>query len=54
MAETPRHSDAGAAAADESYSNINRTHGSRGKSRLFHMRNFNNWVKLVQIGELDP
>jgi len=48
------HSDTGAAAADKFYSGLTRTLGTRADSRLYHMRNFNGWVKATQIAELDP
>ena len=54
-ANEPFHQDASAAAADRVYGeNLTRTLESRYKSRIFHMRAFNNWVKATQISELDP
>jgi mRNA (guanine-N7-)-methyltransferase len=48
------HANSGAAAADAFYSNLTRSLDTRADSRLFHMRNFNGWVKATQIAELDP
>ncbi len=48
------HADSGAAAADAFYSNLTRSLDTRADSRLYHMRNFNGWVKATQIAELDP
>ena len=48
------HADSGAAAADTFYSNLTRSLDTRADSFLFHMRNFNGWVKATQISELDP
>jgi len=48
------HTDSGAAAADAFYSNLTRSLDTRADSFLFHMRNFNGWVKATQISELDP
>eukprot|EP00559_Dactyliosolen_fragilissimus_P001954 CAMPEP_0184867508 /NCGR_PEP_ID=MMETSP0580-20130426/26883_1 /TAXON_ID=1118495 /ORGANISM="Dactyliosolen fragilissimus" /LENGTH=790 /DNA_ID=CAMNT_0027367841 /DNA_START=107 /DNA_END=2482 /DNA_ORIENTATION=- len=48
------HTNAGAAAADAFYSNLTRSLDTRADSILFHMRNFNGWIKATQIGELDP
>ena len=48
------HSDTGASAADKFYSGLTRNMGTRGDSRLYHMRNFNGWVKATSIAELDP
>mmetsp|Transcript_25221 Transcript_25221/g.39023 ORF Transcript_25221/g.39023 Transcript_25221/m.39023 type:complete len:433 (+) Transcript_25221:58-1356(+) len=48
-----KHADAGAAAADHFYSNLNRTNQElRTNSRLFHMRAFNGWVKAMQIAQV--
>lgn len=52
--DTPFHSNRGAADADNFYSNLTRTLDTRTDSRLFHMRNFNGWVKATLIAELDP
>ena len=56
QSDTPAtfHSNKGAAAADEFYSNLTRTLSTRSESILYHMRNFNGWVKATQIAELDP
>jgi mRNA (guanine-N7-)-methyltransferase len=48
------HKDRGAAAADDFYSNLTRDQETTADSNLFHMRKFNNWVKSIQIQELDP
>ena len=48
------HTDSGAAAADKFYSNLTRSLGTRADSMLYHMRNFNGWIKATQIAELDP
>jgi hypothetical protein len=48
------HTDSGAAAADKFYSGLNRSLGTRADSILYHMRNFNGWIKATQIAELDP
>ena len=48
------HADSGAAAADKFYSELTRSLGTRADSILYHMRNFNGWVKATQIAELDP
>mmetsp|Transcript_14865 Transcript_14865/g.36412 ORF Transcript_14865/g.36412 Transcript_14865/m.36412 type:complete len:889 (+) Transcript_14865:224-2890(+) len=48
------HKDRGAAAADDFYSNLTRDQDTTADSNLFHMRKFNNWVKSIQIQELDP
>lgn len=48
------HMDKGAAAADAFYSNLTRSLDTRADSKLYHMRNFNGWVKATQIAELDP
>jgi len=48
------HANSGAAAADAFYSNLTRSLDTRADSKLFHMRNFNGWVKATQIAELDP
>lgn len=48
------HSNNGAAAADKFYSSLTRSLDTRSSSRLFHMRNFNGWVKACQIAELTP
>ncbi len=48
------HANCGAAAADVFYSNLTRSLDTHVDSRLFHMRNFNGWVKATQIAELDP
>jgi mRNA (guanine-N7-)-methyltransferase len=48
------HTDKGAAAADAFYSNLTRSLDTRADSKLYHMRNFNGWVKATQISELDP
>lgn len=48
------HTDRGAAAADEFYSSLTRSLDTRADSMLYHMRNFNGWVKATQILELDP
>ena len=48
------HADSGAAAADTFYSNLTRSLDTRADSFLYHMRNFNGWVKATQISELDP
>lgn len=48
------HADSGAAAADAFYSNLTRSLGTRADSMLYHMRNFNGWIKATQIAELDP
>ncbi len=48
------HSNTGAAAADNFYSNLTRNLSTRDKSILYHMKCFNNWVKATQIAELDP
>jgi len=48
------HSNYGAAAADKFYSNLTRSLDTRSSSRLFHMRNFNGWIKACQIAELTP
>lgn len=52
--EDPFHGDSGARAADNFYSNLTRSMGTRADSSLYHMRNFNGWVKATQIAELDP
>ncbi len=52
--ESKFHADSGAAAADKFYSELTRSLGTRADSILFHMRNFNGWVKATQIAELDP
>ncbi|EJK47696.1 hypothetical protein THAOC_33571, partial [Thalassiosira oceanica] len=36
------------------YDGLTRDLGTRADSRLYHMRNFNGWVKATQIAELDP
>ena len=54
MTEGVYHADTGAAAADAFYSNLTRSLDTRADSRLYHMRNFNGWVKATQIAELDP
>lgn len=54
MTEGTYHADSGAAAADAFYSNLTRSLDTRADSRLYHMRNFNGWVKATQIAELDP
>lgn len=54
MTEGTYHADSGAAAADAFYSNLTRSLDTRADSRLYHMRNFNGWVKATQITELDP
>ncbi|GAX21735.1 mRNA (guanine-N7-)-methyltransferase [Fistulifera solaris] len=43
------HQDASAAAADEFYSNLDRTLEFRWQSQIYHMRNYNGWVKAMQI-----
>ncbi len=48
------HTDSGAAAADKFYSELTRSLETRSESILYHMRNFNGWVKATQIAELDP
>lgn len=48
------HTDHGAAAADEFYSKLTRSLETRADSNLYHMRNYNGWVKATQISELDP
>ena len=48
------HANTGAAAADAFYSGLTRSLDTRADSMLFHMRNFNGWVKATQIAELDP
>lgn len=48
------HADSGAAAADAFYSGLTRSLDTRADSRLFHMRNFNGWIKATMIAELDP
>ena len=48
------HTDVGAAAADKFYSELTRSLETRSESILYHMRNFNGWVKATQIAELDP
>ena len=48
------HANKGAAAADEFYSNLTRSLNTRADSMLYHMRNFNGWVKATQIAELEP
>jgi mRNA (guanine-N7-)-methyltransferase len=48
------HANSGAAAADAFYSNLTRSLGTRADSMLYHMRNFNGWIKATQISELDP
>jgi len=48
------HTNTGAAAADNFYSNLTRNLSTRDKSILYHMKCFNNWVKATQIAELDP
>ena len=48
------HADDGAAAADRFYSTLTRSLNTRADSMLYHMRNFNGWVKATQIAELDP
>jgi len=52
--ENEFHTDDGAAAADKFYSTLTRSLGTRADSMLYHMRNFNGWVKATQIAELDP
>jgi len=52
--ETLFHSNSGAAAADLFYSTLTRSLNTRSESILYHMRNFNGWVKATQIAELDP
>jgi len=52
--EATFHSNTGAAAADNFYSNLTRNLSTRDKSILYHMKCFNNWVKATQIAELDP
>ena len=49
-----QHADSGAAAADAFYSGLTRSLDTRADSRLFHMRNFNGWIKATLIAELDP
>lgn len=49
-----QHVDSGAAAADAFYSGLTRSLDTRADSRLFHMRNFNGWIKATLIAELDP
>jgi SAM-dependent methyltransferase len=48
------HTDEGAAAADAFYSSLKRSLNTRADSILYHMRNYNGWVKATQIAELDP
>jgi mRNA (guanine-N7-)-methyltransferase len=48
------HTDKGAAAADAFYSSLKRSLNTRADSILYHMRNYNGWVKATQIAELDP
>ncbi len=48
------HDNIGAAAADKFYSNLTRSLDTRADSILYHMRNFNGWVKATQIAELNP
>jgi mRNA (guanine-N7-)-methyltransferase len=43
------HNDASAAAADEFYSKLDRTLEFRWQSQIYHMRNYNGWVKAMQI-----
>ncbi len=52
--ENKFHADSGAAAADKFYSELTRSLDTRAESILYHMRNFNGWVKATQIAELDP
>ena len=48
------HANSGAAAADKFYSELTRSLDTRSESKLYHMRNFNGWVKATQIAELNP
>lgn len=48
------HKDKGAAMADTFYSNLERNLATRADSWLFHMRNFNGWIKATQIAECNP
>ena len=48
------HKDKGAAMADTFYSNLERNLQTRADSWLFHMRNFNGWIKATQIAECTP
>ena len=48
------HKDDATAAFDNFYTTLPRDLGNRAKSRLYHMRNFNSWVKATQIAELNP
>ena len=48
------HTDKGAAAADAFYSSLKRSLNTRADSILYHMRNYNGWVKATQIAELNP
>ena len=48
-----QHANAGAAAADAFYLGLTQSLDTRADSRLFHIRNFNGWIKATQIAELD-
>ncbi|GAX18227.1 mRNA (guanine-N7-)-methyltransferase [Fistulifera solaris] len=47
--DTTFHQDASAAAADAFYSKLDRTLQHRWQSQIYHMRNYNGWVKAMQI-----
>ncbi len=48
------HKDTSAAAADVFYSQLSRSQGSRADSYIYHMRNFNGWVKATLIALSSP
>jgi mRNA (guanine-N7-)-methyltransferase len=54
MESNSYHANSAAAQADAYYSGVKRSLDTRADSMLFHMRNFNGWVKATQIAELNP